>query len=141
RGPGIARRSRAPVARRRASGGRRPMAVIGRQPLRVTIAGRTEEIDPQGLADRDPAVGDLAVGDLARGDPAAGDLAGVERPAAVQLDVTGTGAGILRTPRRPRRMLWAAAPPAGFDQAAGGSRPPDYELVVAGWRFEARVGP
>lgn len=105
------------------------MALTGRQPLRVTIAERTEEIDPQSLAD-----GELADGDLADG---GGD-------AAVGLDVTGSGAGILRTAAGPRRLLWTARPPAGpAAQEGNGSASGllDLEIVVDGWRFEVSVEP
>ena len=100
------------------------MALTERQALRVTIAERTEEIDPA----------DLAIGDLAGG--------GGE--AAVGLDVTGSGAGILRTAAGPRRLLWTARPPAGLaaEEARGsGSGLLDYEIVVDGWRFEVTVEP
>jgi biotin carboxyl carrier protein len=102
------------------------MAVTGRQPLRVTIAGRVEEIDPQGLVDGDLTDADLAGGE---GDPAA------------RLEVTGSGSGILRTSTGPRRILWTARPPAEFAQDGRGSGTLDYEIVLDGWRFEVSVEP
>lgn len=103
------------------------MALTGRQPLRVTIAGRTEEIDPQGLVDRALADGDLAGG--------GGDT-------AVGLDVTGAGAGILRTAAGPRRLLWTVRPPAGLAAREGsGNGPLALEIVLEGWRFEVSVEP
>lgn len=99
------------------------MALTARQPLRVTIAERTEEIDPQSLAN--------------------GDLAGGGGDAAVGLDVTGSGVGILRTAAGPRRLLWTARPSAGPAQDAGANDSGllDYEIVLDGWRFEVSVEP
>jgi biotin carboxyl carrier protein len=109
------------------------MALTGRQPVRVTIGERTEEIDPRRLADGDLAAGDLVGGALPEG----------EGDAIVRLDVTGAGAGILRTKAGPRRVLWTARPPADGVQGAGGSGSGllAYEIVVDGWRFEVSVEP
>ena len=93
------------------------MALTGRQPLRVTIAERSHDIDLEGLIDRD---GDAAVG----------------------LDVTGLGAGILRTAAGPRRLLWTARAPAGVAPEEGnGSGLLAFEIVLDGWRFEVSVEP
>jgi biotin carboxyl carrier protein len=102
------------------------MAVTGLQPLRVTSAERTEEIDPQGLGG---------------GDPTDADLAGGERDPAARLEVTGSGSGILRTSAGARRLLWTVRPPAGFAQDGRGSGTLDYEIVLDGWRFVVSVEP
>ena len=104
------------------------MALTGRQPLRVTVGERTEEIDAQSLV---------------RADVAAGDLSGGGGDAALGLDVTGSGAGILRTDAGRRRVLWTARPAADAAQGggAGASGLFAYEIVVDGWRFEVSVEP
>jgi biotin carboxyl carrier protein len=102
------------------------MALTARQRLRVTIAERTEEIDPQGLGGGDPTEADLAGGE---GDPAG------------RLEVTGSGSAILRTSAGPRRILWTARSPAGLDQDGRGNGTFDYEIVLDGWRFLVSVEP
>jgi biotin carboxyl carrier protein len=97
------------------------MALTGRQPMRVTIAERTEEIDPQSLAD--------------------GDLAGAAGESGLVLEVTGAGAGILHTAAGPRRVLWSRAPAGLPAQEGNGSGLLDLEIVLDGWRFEVSVEP
>jgi biotin carboxyl carrier protein len=98
------------------------MALTGRQPLRVTIAERTEEIDLPSLAD--------------------GDLAGAVGESDLGLELTGAGAGILHTAAGPRRVLWSGRAPAGLaEQEANGGGLIDLEIVLDGWRFEVSVEP
>ena len=97
------------------------MALTARQRLRVTIAERTEEIDPE-------ALGGVALGS------GGGD-------AATGLEATGSGSGILRTSAGPRRILWTARSPAGLDQDGRGSGTFDYEIVLDGWRLLVSVEP
>jgi biotin carboxyl carrier protein len=103
------------------------MALTGRQPLRVTIAERTEEIDPQSHAD---------------GDLAGGDLSGGAGESGLGLEVTGAGAGILHTAAGPRGVLWSGRGPAGLAaQEGNGSGLLDLEIVLDGWRFQVSVEP